>query len=371
MKKNTIKTFFGFSFLLIFIFSSCCNAQQKNNSEPTTAKNVVLMIGDGMSVPQICFAMEHAETTLAFEKFAYTGLVKTRSKNAKITDSAASGTAIATGQKTNNGMIGMDSDSIPIPSILEALKDLGKNTGIVVSCAVTHATPAAFIAKNCSRNNNEEIAEDFASTDKLDVLIGGGRKYFSNRKDSINLIEKMIQNGWKLYDSLNQIEVDATKTVIFLSDGHPKTILEGRGDMLPDGVTTALTLLDKSKNGFFLMVEGSQIDWAGHSNDAEYLKAEMEDFNKTIEIVLDFAQRNPETLLIVTADHETGGLTLGSDSTNTYNAIEFKFATTNHSALMVPIFAIGPGAEQFTGIMDNTEIYNKIYQAVQEKDKTK
>lgn len=364
MKKTSL-TLFGFAFLLMFIVS--CNTTQKKDSTSTKAKNVILMIGDGMSVPQICFAMEHSEKQLAFEKFTYTGLVKTRSKNAKITDSAASGTAIATGQKTNNGMIGMNSDSIPIPSILETLKGCGKNTGIVVSCSVTHATPAAFIAKNCSRNNNEAIAVDFASTDKLDVLIGGGRKYFSDRKDSLNLIEKMKENGWKLYDSLKQVEIEDSKTAVLLSKGHPKTALEGRGDLLPDGVTTALSLLNKAENGFFLMVEGSQIDWAGHNNDTEYLKAEMEDFNKTIEIVLDFARENPETLVIVTADHETGGLTLVPDSTNAYNSIEYKFATTNHSALMVPIFAIGPGAEQFTGIMDNTEIYNKICQVIQGK----
>ena len=320
-------------------------------------KNVILMIGDGMSTPQIYAAMLASDSPTSFEKFPFTGLVKTNSKSHKITDSAAGGTAIATGHKTNNGMIGMDADSIAVPSMLEMFSDKGMKTGLVVTSYITHATPAAFVAKNINRNNYEDIALDFARCDKVDLLIGGGRKHFTDREDGRNLIDEMRDSGWSYYDTLSD-NINRSEKIMILAAQKHLPIYSERKSFLPDAVSFALENL-KNDNGFFLMIEGSQIDFAGHDKDSTYLVNEMLDFNATINNVLDFAEKNPNTLVIVTADHETGGLTI-IDPNESYSRCDFNFSTGSHSPLLVPIFAIGPGSENFTGIMDNTDIIKKI-----------
>lgn len=320
-------------------------------------KNVILMIGDGMSTPQIYAAMLASDSPTSFEKFPVCGLVKTSSKSHKITDSAAGGTAIATGHKTNNGMIGMNADSIAVPSMLDIFSDRGMKTGLVATSYITHATPASFVAKNINRNNYEEIALDIAMSDKVDLLIGGGRKHFTERKDGRNLVEEMTYNGWYYSDTLLSDIGHHEKTIILAAEKH-MPIYSDRGDFLPDATTLALNNL-KNDNGFFLMIEGSQIDFAGHDRDSTYLVNEMLDFDATINNVLDFAEKNPNTLVIVTADHETGGLTI-IDPNESYSRNNFNFSTGSHSPLMVPIFATGPGCEKFTGIMENTDIINKI-----------
>lgn len=368
MKKYVLNSIL--TFVIILISNSCSTKKEaladKNDDRTIVCtqqpdifkpKNVVLMIGDGMSVPQIYAAILASDSPTSFEKFPVSGLVKTNSKSHKITDSAAGGTAIATGYKTNNGMIGMNSDSIAVPSMLEIFSEKGMKTGLVATSYITHATPASFVAKNINRNNYEEIALDMAMSDKVDLLVGGGRKHFCNREDGRNLIEEMTNKGWIYYDTLSDnIEPDR-KTIILADDGHLPVCSE-RGNFLTDATSLALNQL-KNDNGFFLMVEGSQIDFAGHYGDSTYLVNEMLDFDATINYVLDFAADNPNTLVIVTADHETGGLTI-IDPYEAYSRNEFKFSTGSHSPLLVPVFAVGPGCEKFTGIMENTDIIKKI-----------
>ena len=310
-----------------------------------------------MSIPQVNVAMLTQDSPTAFEQFPVSGLVKTNSKSHKITDSAAGGTAIATGHKTNNGMIGMNSDSIPAESILEKLSDKGMKTGLIATSYITHATPAAFVAKNINRNNYEEIASDFANCEKVDLLIGGGRSHFNKRGDSLDLIEKMKSDGWIYYNTLINIDTNSEKILVLANDDHMPAY-PTRGEFLPEATSIALKNLENTK-GFFLMVEGSQIDFACHNNDSTYLVNELADFNNTINVALEFAKENKNTLVIVTADHETGGLTI-IDPEGRYTKTEFHFSTGSHSPLLVPIFAYGPGAEKFTGIMDNTDIIKKI-----------
>ena len=350
------------SLFITSLFLTSCN----NNSNLSTndkPENIILLIGDGMSTPQVYAAMLTQDSPTIFEQFPVSGLVKTHSKSHKITDSAAGGTAIATGNKTNNGMIGMNHDSIPVPSILEILSDKGMKTGLIATSYITHATPAAFVAKNINRNNYEEIASDFANCEKVDLLIGGGRKHFNKRSDSINLIEKMQNNGWFYYDTLININIDtnAEKILVLANDGH-MSASPTRGEFLPNATSLALKNLE-NKNGFFLMVEGSQIDFACHYNDSTYLVNELADFYNTINLALEFAKENQNTLVIVTADHETGGLTI-VDPDERYTKTEFHFSNGSHSPLLVPIFACGPGAEKFTGIMDNTDIMKKILDVI-------
>ena len=343
------------SIITSLLLTSCNN---NSSSNPTNnPQNIVLLIGDGMSTPQICATMLSTEKTTSFEQFPVSGLVKTYSKSHKITDSAAGGTAIAIGQKTNNGMIGMNADSIPVPSILEILSDKGMKTGVIATSYITHATPASFVAKNINRNNYEEIANDFANCEKVDLLIGGGRKHFNKRSDGLNLIEKMQADGWNYYDTLINIDTKAEKILVLADENHLPPYQQ-RGDFLSDATSIALKNLE-NKNGFFLMIEGSQIDFACHNNDSTYLVNELLDFNNTINVVLDFAKENPNTLVIVTADHETGGLSI-IDPGGRYTKTEFNFSNGSHSPLLVPIFALGPGADDFTGIMDNTDIMKKV-----------
>lgn len=341
-------------FLVILLISTSC--VKKDNDKIT---NIILLIGDGMSLPQINAFMLTSDTLTAFERFPVTGLVKTHSKSNKITDSAAGGTAIATGHKTNNGMIGMNADSIAVPSILEIMSDKGKKTGVVATSYVTHATPASFVAKNINRNNYEEIASDFANSDDINIIIGGGRKHFNKRSDNINLINEMEKNGWSYYDDISNADFKGEKIIVLATDNHLDTYPQ-RGEFLSDATHLALKSLNNNNtNGFFLMIEGSQIDFACHNNDSTYLINEMKDFNNVVNIVLDFAKNNPNTLVVLTADHETGGLTI-IDPEGRYTKTNFNFSTGSHSPLMVPIFAYGRGSENFSGIIDNTDIMKII-----------
>ena len=353
MKKHL--TLFLLIILTCLLSTSCSNT--KSNNTTNKPQNIILLIGDGMSIPQICASMLTQESPTSFEQFPVTGLVKTHSKSHRITDSAAGGTAIATGYKTNNGMIGMNADSIAVPSMLEIFSDRGMKTGVIATSYITHATPASFVAKNINRNNYEEIAADFANSDKVDLLIGGGRNHFNKRKDNVNLIEKMQSDGWNYYDTLINVDTSANKIIILADNDHlpPYSM---RGNFLPDATSIALRNL-KNENGFFLMVEGSQIDFACHDKDSTYLINEMNDFNNTINVVLEFAEENPNTLVIVTADHETGGLTIVDPDEN-YTKTNLHFSNGSHTPLLVPIFAFGPEANRFTGIMDNTDIFKKI-----------
>ena len=364
MKKYVFLEFALLSATLLF--TSCNNRGTvvNNNDCQDTSKvrNVILMIGDGMSLPQVYAAMMTSENTTSFERFPVTGISITKSFNKEITDSAAGGTAIATGVKTNNGMIGVSADSIGVPSILGVLAEKGKKTGIVVTSSITHATPASFLAKNINRNNNEEIAMDIANNEHLNIIVGGGRKYFETRKDSINLFDKMTSEGWKIFDYLPEGYSD-DKIAVITSKKHMESA-KIRGDILPQSVDFALKSLSNDDNGFFLMVEGSQIDFAAHDNDSVTMIEELRDFDEAINIALDFAENNANTLVIVTADHETGGLTM-IDPNGKYTATDFHWTTKSHSALPVPVFAFGSGAENFSGIMDNTDIMKRILKLIE------
>ena len=338
------------------LLSGCCN---NNNEAPSckAPKNVIMIIGDGMGPTQVYSLLLTSKVPTAFERFPYSGFSITKSANKPITDSAAGGSAIANGNKSNNGNIGMNADSIPQPSMLDLLAEKGKKTGVVVTCEVTHATPAAFIAHNVSRKNQEEIAIEIANREKLDVLFGGGKKRFTEREDGENLLDKMFDNGWNIYDSLEQITDNNARTMVLAARKHMPEADE-RGDFLPKATAKALEMLD-NENGFFLMIEGSQIDFASHQNDSAYLVDEMIDFNNMLNVVLDFAEKDQNTLVVVTADHETGGLTI-IDPAGKYTTTEFRFSTGSHTPTFAPIFSYGPCAERFSGIMDNTQIFHRV-----------
>lgn len=357
MKKHIVC-----SLLLLSILSLVLESCAKKEQEPPKAVNVIYMIGDGMALPQVFATMLATGEDLAFQQFPYIGVVDTRSASNVITDSAAGGTALACDKKTKNGMVGMDVDTLAMETILDVLADQGKSTGIVVTCYSGHATPADFYAKVPKRSMYEDIAIQMAESDKLNVMIGGGRKHFIQRKDSINLLERMENElGWKIYDTLADIDTTCMKYAV-LADMNHMPVYPERGEFLPDGVRTALKTLEKDEDGFFLMVEGSQIDFACHGHDSAWMVNETVDFSNAIMVALDYAKTHDNTLVVVTADHETGGLSM-IDPAGHYSNVSFNYSTGSHTCLPVMIYAYGPGAELFTGWMQNCEVKGKILKA--------
>lgn len=328
-----------------------------------TPKNIILMIGDGMGIAQITAGMYASQKRLNLEQFPVTGLIKTHSAKNLITDSAAGATAFACGCKTNNGVVGMTAAKKPCLTILEQAEAFGMATGLVATSSITHATPAAFIAHVRERQYMEDIAAFFLKTD-IDLFIGGGMRYFSDRRtDHRNLVEELQAKDYIVSDysiePLQQCTVSTEHPFVWFSDmEEPNSVEEGR-DYLPAAARLAPEFLrQRSNKGFFLMIEGSQIDWACHANDGDKEVQEMLDFDATIGEVLRFAEKDGNTLVIVTADHETGGMALlrGEDK----ESLKIKFTTDYHTASLVPVFAYGPGAEKFGGLYDNTDIYFKM-----------
>jgi len=349
-KEDSTKTYLGGKKYEVQNFT-----QEFKSKKP---KNVIMMIGDGMGVAQVFAGITANGGHLFLDNFKQIGFSKTQSSDNYITDSAAGGTALSTGQKTYNGAIGVNADSVPIQTILEMAEDKGLATGLVSTSAITHATPASYIAHQKSRGSYEDIAADFMKTD-VDVFIGGGYKHFSQRADKRDLTKELQQKGYQVLRNMDEIAKVKTGKLAGLTADEHNDIAIRRKMSLPLSTETALNILSQNQKGFFIMVEGSQIDWGGHENDTRYIIIEMLDFDRAIGKALEFAAKDGETLIIVTADHETGGFSLIGGDMKT-GMVKGAFTTGEHTAVMVPVFSYGPGAEDFTGIMDNTEIPKKI-----------
>jgi len=343
-----------FAFVLL-LFPSLIFTQQR-------PKNIILLIGDGMGISQITAGMYSKGRPLNLERFKYIGLIKTHSSDNLITDSAAGATAFASGVKTYNGAIGVDTSGTAVPTILEIASGYQLSTGVIATSTIQHATPAAFYAHQPSRTLYEEITTDFLNG-KVNIAIGGGRRLFEKRKDERNIAVELQHMGYQFYEKLKDAQKEPVQNMMVITEkGHLSSVNRGRNHFLREATELAISQLDKNPNGFFLMIEGSQIDWGGHSNNGDYIISEMIDFDNTIGEVLDFAEKDQETLVIVTADHETGGFSVNNKNDRN-GKLETAFTTDKHTADLIPVFAFGPSAESFTGIYDNTEIYYKMMEA--------
>lgn len=325
-------------------------------------RNVILMIGDGMGVAQIYAGATANKGKLYLDNFKHVGFSRTQSANRYVTDSGAGGTAIATGNKAINYSVGLDSAGNPVTSVMKIAQQNGLATGIVVTTSMLDATPASFVAHVEQRDMMPEIATQFVESG-VDVFIGGGIRHFNNREDQRNLLDELKLKGYQVYNDLDSIKtVKQGKLAGFVRNGR---IIE-RGDQLQVTTDVALDILDNNRKGFFLMIEGSEIDGGGHENDIKFLVDDMLDFDKAVGKALDFAERDGRTLVIVTADHETGGLTLTGGNMQT-GEVTGRFSTDGHTGVMVPVFAYGPGAEYFTGIDENTSFFSKIIKVMRLK----
>ena len=351
---------------LFSLLAAGCVERPSSSTEPTvdTATNVIFLIGDGMGLTQISAGMYANGNRVAFERMPVVGLQKTYSSDNLITDSAAGATAFSCGKKTYNGAIGVSQDTLPCPTLLERAIEQGRATGLVASSTIVHATPAAFFGHVASRQQYEDLAVQLAASD-VDFFAGGGAKYFNGRvTDQRDLVEEMRSAGRevKTYfeDPFGSHPISTALPYGYLSSlDDPLPALSGRSYLGP-AADSAISYLhaQSRKDGFFLMIEGSQIDWGGHANDADYIVAEMIEFSDIVDAALDYAQQEGNTLVVVTADHETGGFAINLGSR--MDSIAGAFTSTHHTATMVPVFAYGPGAELFAGIYENTDIHTKL-----------
>ncbi len=356
---------------LLFLLTNCKVVEYKTIYQPVSTeefnkkpKRVILMIGDGMGLPHITASMYSNGNRSILEAFPVVGLQKCDSADALATDSAAAATAMACGVKTFNQAIGVDIDTIPQTSILIQAGQKGYATGLVTTSSLVHATPAGFYAHSSQRYQYEDIAKNFLQAN-IDYAVGGGKKYFDRRdNDERNLLEELESQGVRVSSFLEETFQSSSPSskqpfVFFTADSEPLPASQGRNYLSPACRSATKYLSKRSSNGFFLMIEGAQIDWSGHARNGKELLSEMEDFEKAVATVLKFVEEDKETLLIVTADHETGGLTISPNSLPNED-LKLEFASNAHTPQMVPVFATGPGASFFTGVYDNTEIYKKL-----------
>ena len=358
-------------------------------------KNIILLISDGMSLTQVStyrLLKGGPNERIAVDKFPVSGIVLTHSKNAIVTDSASSATAFSTGRKTNNGALGLDEDNKILENFTEIIDRHGYVSSLISTSEITHATPAAYASHVDLRWKTDEISLQMMESNVMTIL-GGGRHFFlpedlgGKRSDGLNLLEqmessRMVMTEKKELDSFDHS--DLGKVVGLFADEalrdkeKPENhVFEpSSSEMLNFAINRSEQFNEIGCTGFFIMLEGSQVDWAGHANDLNYLKREMQDFDEAVELALDYATQNQDTLVIATADHETGGLLIESSSPTDYTAPEVKFSFNtgigygSHTGVPVPVYAYGPGSENFTGTLDNTDIFYAMLEAVKMDGRT-
>ena len=357
--------------ILAFLSSTlftCKSTYNANNK--IVPKNVILLISDGTGLSQISSAFYFKESSPNYSRFKTIGMITTSSSRQDVTDSAAGATAFACGIKTYNGAIGVADDSTEVKNLVEVASLKNIKTGVIATSSITHATPASFYAHTLNRGSAEKIALQLVKSE-IDFFAGGGLQFFNNRKDGQNLLQTLNEKQFvidtiALNESANILPNQKAGFLLAKDAMLPTT--EGRGDFLSKATELAIRFLSKDNSGFFMMAEGSQIDWAGHDNNAPYLVSELIDFDNAIGKALDYAEKDGNTLVIVTSDHETGGFTLAAKKKKTedgkeysdYSEIDMIFSNTGHSATLIPVFAYGPGSGEFAGIYENTNIFEKI-----------
>lgn len=391
----------------LFVFSSCCRTSEKK------AKYVFYFIGDGMGFSHIALAEAYnaakdgkiGSEPLCFTQFPVMGMATSYSASNMITCSSAAGTALSTGFKTNNGMLGVAPDTTELESIAYKIHDAGYKVGIMTSVTIDHATPGAFYANSAARSDYYAIAAQLPESG-FDFFGGGGFQGLKKEDGRKPIYEIVAENGYEVAFGKEEYEAkkDSAEKIIYFQNKEraaevlPYAFLRGEGDIsLADVVTEAIEFLDNDK-GFFIMAEGGQIDWAAHANDITNTIHETIDFDEAIQVAYEFYLKHPdETLIVVTADHETGGVTLGRTKGYTFDlslvpekalsaktdseknvenymqqypadslskAAKIGWTTSSHTGGAIPVFAIGAGSSRFAGRADNTDIPKRIISAM-------
>ena len=376
--------------MLALLFATSCN---NNVAEKPQVKNVIYLIGDGMGFGAVSSLLLSEDSVTGFEQAPVIGLSETCSANNYVTDSPAGGTALACGIRTKNGYLGVDPEGKPLTSILRKAQAMGKRSGIVVNTVLTEATPAAFYAGVTSRSMSFDIAKQFTESG-VDVAIGAGLEPFIKRPDSLDLTATLINKGYDVHLDWKTVLGTTSKKfvgILPMGDVHRRNesgnttagaadgaevclaaklaaSSEENGDItrlseptvyLEKATAKALEVLSNdNRQGFFLMIESAIIDGYGHNNDSEGMIEEMKEFDNTLRQLVAYVNQHPETLLVVTADHETGGtgVSYKSYEVGSTTPVQLSFSTKGHTGTVVPVFAYGAGAEAFAGIMKNTDL---------------
>ena len=321
-------------------------------------KNIILLIGDGTGLNQITLsrmAISGVNSRLYIDQLPYSGISLTHSADNIITDSAAAATAWATGTKTKNKFISVTPNEKVLTSLTEAIFKKGYLSGIVATSSITHATPAAFYAHVNNRYKEKKIASQLQNSN-INIAFGGGLNFFdlSATNDQIKYIYDL--------DELKNINTSSKRIIgLFDNDGIRRSPDRPSQQLMTKKALDILAKRTVECSGFFLMTEGSQIDWASHDNDASRMITEFRDFDLSIKSAVEFINTRDDTLLIVTADHETGGLQILKEYKD---SVHIQWGTGRHTGIPVGVFSYGPGAELFTGTMDNTEIHTKILEII-------
>jgi len=330
----------------------------KDFSNNLKAKNIILVIGDGTGLNQITLSrlsIGGPDHRLFIDQLPYQGLSLTHAHNNLITDSAAAASAWATGFKTNNRFLSITPEKKILETLPEMLDKKGYSSGLVATSSITHATPAAFYAHIDSRYKEDEIANQLISS-PIDIALGGGQEFFD--------LQKVKQTHELFLKKQSLIENFGTNRKIiglFDQDGINRSNEKPTQQEMTAFALSYLQDLSQQCYGFFLMTEGSQIDWAGHDNNAQEMIEEFKDFDTTIKDLINFVTEDEDTLLVITADHETGGLQILKQDND---SVSFQWGTTRHTGVPVGVYSYGPGAHLFNGMMDNTEIHYKILEAI-------
>ncbi len=331
----------------------------KSDGAKKAPLNVILMIGDGTGLAHISSGYYANGGELTVMNLKHIGFVTTQSKSDFTTDSAASGTAYSTGQKTYNGALGVDMDKNPIQNIPEQIAPKGIISGVISTDDLNGATPAAFFAHQPSRGMTAEIWADLPGS-YLTFFAAGHKERFAEQSESTR---KSILENYTVVERLDDPSAAGAERLGYLPPSQETTYCtEGRGDFLPATTEYAVDFLKARtarKKGFFLMVEGARIDKASHKNDFEGAVLEMLDFDKAIEAAIRFADEDGRTLVVISADHETGGLSLAGGNPSKGD-MQGRFVTGGHTPIPVPIFAYGPHAQDFTGVLGNEEVAQRI-----------
>lgn len=331
---------------------------ESSSIETCLPKNIIICIGDGMGFEAVKAAGYYASGktgTLSFEKFPYHAEIQTYAANTPMTDSAAAATAIATGHKVNNGVISMEipGNGTPLKTLMEISQEANKRTGLVTTTYITHATPACFGAHNSQRNNLGEIAHDYLHLTRPNVLLGGGGNGITeNRAESAGYT--VITNREELFNLDTETE---TRVSGQFGQSNIPYMFDGTSNLphLSEMVTVALDLLTNHEDGFFLLLEGGRIDHAGHSNDIERQLLETVEFANAVQTIYERVSDDNDTIILVTADHETGGLQVQKN--NGQGQIpKITWTTGGHTISNVPLYGWGKNAEHVNGVLNNSDI---------------
>jgi alkaline phosphatase len=358
------KLLISISSLWVFVICGCAPKQhivveyQAIDEKP---KNIIFMIGDGMGLAHITAHLYQNKGSV-FTEFKNIGLVQTHAADNVITDSGAGATAFSTGNKAPIHGVGIDEFGNKQPNIMELAQKQGFKTGIVTTASILDATPAAFYAHQKNRYWEDSVSRDLLNSN-LDFIIGAGTKYFNGSMEGSPFSFRHIERqGFLLGDIMDspirEIPVKTNKRIMFFNGVETALIRSLGVDHLKKASSKAIQYLSSKEQPYILMIEGAQIDWASHAGNTDEFFYRMKGFEMAIKEVLDYVRKDKNTLLVITADHATGGLSI-REGTKMGN-VNLDFSTNGHTGTMVPIFAYGPGAEQFRGVMQNTDIFFKF-----------